>query len=335
MDTIYIHILHCLEKQPCTPTELAEMLHISRQTVHKYLRVLVAEKKIVRHGKAPHVQYSVAIQTMDAKRVFKDYELCRNTLLPTYLKKYSRSFRQRLKHCGDAKKMTTAGMADLAFLLDAAAVYSSNIEGNTLDLSSFLNSRMSPKRHRPKEAQEIEDLVSAYSFARKNDFDEKNVLHTHRILSREFVAPSRQGQYRKEPVGVFSHDGLVYMAVEPYLVAGEMHDLFTIVTRLTHEKQAPAERLFWASWLHLMIALIHPFSDGNGRTARLSEKWFLASTLGEQCFALPTEKQYWLQRSEYYACLKLGVNYWEVDMKKAVPFFDLLPQALLQREKMQ
>lgn len=328
MDTLSTQILHCLEKQPLKPTDLAKKLHISRQTLHTYLRVLVAEKKILRHGKAPHVQYSVARKIIDTTRVFKDYELCKKHLLPIYLKEYSTSLQQRLRPRGHEKKIPMTSMPDLGFLLDSAAVYSSNIEGNTLDLNSFLNSRMSPKKHRPKEAQEIEDLVSAYAFARKNTLDEKNILQAHKILSQEFVAPSRRGIYRKEPVGVFSHNGLVYMAVEPHLVAGEMRDLFTMVTKLTREKQSPGERLFWASWFHLMIALIHPLSDGNGRTARLCEKWFLASAFGEHSFALPTEEQYWLQRSEYYTALKLGVNYWEADVSKALPFFSLLPRAL-------
>jgi Fic family protein len=140
---------------------------------------------------------------------------------------------------------------------------------------------------------------------------------------------SRRGVYRKEPVGVFSQSGLEYMAIEPHLVAGEMDVLFAILAELLQKKQAPAERFFWGSWLHLMITLIHPFSDGNGRMARLCEKWFLATTLGEQSYEIPLEEHYWKNRSQYYSTLKLGVNYWEVDMKKASPFFMLLPQALI------
>jgi Fic family protein len=32
--------------------------------------------------------------------------------------------------------------------------------------------------------------------------------------------------------------------------------------------------------IHLRLAQIHPFRDGNGRAARLIEKWFVAEKLG-------------------------------------------------------
>jgi len=155
------------------------------------------------------------------------------------------------------------------------------------------------------------------------------MLHAHRMLSRQFVAASRQGVYRQERVGVFSRCGLVYMAVEPHLVPREMQALFSIISKLLKKRHSPTESFFWATWLHLMIAFIHPFSDGNGRAARLCEKWFLATMLGEQSFAIPSEELYWKNRPRYYAALQLGANYWETNMSKAFPFFALLPQALL------
>lgn len=325
MDTIPVKILALLAKKPMKPGEISRVLGISRQALHGYLRLLLEEKRIEKHGAGPHVRYSVPLPT---SRVRGDYTSCRQELLPRYLEKFSGILQDSLQHHRNREPTTIHGKLDLGFLLDSAAVYSSNIEGNTLDLNSFLNSRMSPKKHRPKEAQEIEDLVSAYDYARKNNLDEKHMLHAHKILSRQFVAASRQGKYRQEPVGVFSRFGLVYMAVEPYQVEQEMHALFTVISELLDEKPSPAESFFWAAWLHLMVALIHPFSDGNGRTARLCEKWFLAATLGERSFAIPSEELYWKNRPQYYANLKLGVNYWETEMGKAFSFFALLPQAL-------
>ena len=319
-------ILAILAKQRLKPGELAGKLGISRQALHRHLRMLLEAKRIQKHGIGPHVFYAATQDPETNTRVQEDYVLCREEILPHYLDAFAdvlKGYMQRLR-----KQKGAEESHDFRFLLDCAAVYSSNIEGNTLDLNSFLNSRMSPRKHRPKEAQEIEDLVSAYEYAKTHDLCEKNMLHAHKMLSREFVAASRQGVYRQEPVGVFSQQGLEYMAVEAHFAPQEMRTVFTIVSKLLSVKRSVPEYFFWASWLHLMIALIHPFSDGNGRTARLCEKWFLAVALGEQSFGLPSEEHYWENRSLYYAVLKLGVNYWEADISKAFPFFALLPEAL-------
>ncbi len=317
-------ILQILKKNSMKPGVLAKTLRISRQALHSHLRVLIKEKQIKKIGEGPHVVYSIVSNEMT--RIQEDYLFCRKNLLPQYLDQFSDVIERYTGKHQQIKKNVAAQKIDLQFLLDSSAVYSSNIEGNSLDLSSFLNSRMAPKKHRPKEVEEIEDLVLAYEFARKHDLNEKNFLIIHKILSKEFVSLSRQGIYRQEPVGVFSSSGLEYMAVESHLVKQEMHELFEIVTALLNKKSVPAEKFFWANWFHLMIALIHPFSDGNGRTARLCEKWFLAQALGNNMFVLQNEELYWKYLKQYYASLKLGANYWEVDMKKAKPFFSLLPK---------
>lgn len=329
MDDIQTVIVHLLQRYRLKPGELSKKIGVSRQALHRHLRLLVDAKRIRKHGEGPHVSYSSTSDGATNTRVEQDETLCREQLLPRYLNEFTDSLEQYIRSLGKRKEIPTRpGIADLEFLLDTAAVYSSNIEGNTLDLNSFLNSRTSPRKHRPKEAQEIEDLVSAYEYAKKHALTEKNILSAHKILSREFVALSRQGIYRKEPVGVFSRQGLVYMAVEAHLVPEEMRAVFTVVRELLNRKLTLVESFFWASWLHLMIALVHPFSDGNGRTARLCEKWFLATTLGDRAFGVASEECYWNNRSRYYAALKLGVNYWEMDMGKAFPFFALLPGAL-------
>lgn len=320
-------ILHHLRQHPSKPGILAQKIGISRQALHTHLRTLLKEKRIRKEGKGAHVMYCIVSDEQTTTRVQKDYDYCRTVLLPQYRALFADridSVEQQLQE-GEVQKIS------LEFLIDAAAVYSSNIEGNTLNINSFLNSRMAPKKHRPKEAAEIEDLVSAYGYAKNHTFTEKGLLKTHGILSKKFVSPSRQGKYRQEPVGVYSQQGLEYMAVEAHFVQQEMKELFTVIHDLLSEQQASTECFFWATWIHLMIALIHPFADGNGRTARLCEKWYVMQALGKHMFALQSEEQYWKQRPKYYASLKLGVNYWETDMSLAFPFFGLLPDAFAAR----
>ena len=104
---------------------------------------------------------------------------------------------------------------DLNYQTQASAVYSSNIEGNTIDLNSFMNYRQFQTKAKPqKELREIEDLIGAYSFAQENVLTEKNLLNAHKILAKQFLIASLRGKYRNDKVGVFGQSGLVYLAVE-------------------------------------------------------------------------------------------------------------------------
>ena len=80
--------------------------------------------------------------------------------------------------------------------------------------------------------------------------------------------------------------------------------------------------------IHLWLAKIHPFGDGNGRAARLLEKWFLISKLGMSVWYLNSEKHYWDNRPAYYQNIALGFNYYALYWDKCLPFLLMLPDAL-------
>jgi Fic family protein len=66
---------------------------------------------------------------------------------------------------------------------------------------------------------------------------------------------------------------------------------------------------------------IHPFQDGNGRTARLMEKWFLIEKIGQKVISVQLEKNYYMKINEYYSNLrKLGLEYVELDYSKSLDF---------------
>ncbi|MBW4889716.1 Fic family protein [Mucilaginibacter sp. HMF5004] len=86
---------------------------------------------------------------------------------------------------------------------------------------------------------------------------------------------------------------------------------------------------FFASLIHLVFVKIHPFNDGNGRTGRLIEKWFLAQKLGDKAWFIQSEKNYYQQHQTYYNNLRaLGLEYPELDYDKALLFLLMLPGAL-------
>ena len=234
---------------------------------------------------------------------------------------------------------TFAGRDDLpptSFAFAASAVYSSNIEGVDLDLDSFLASKQRGVDAPQKKAHaQVAALESAYLFAHDTPITEANWLHAHGLLGEPFLNTEMRGRYRNEQVAVYGPAGIVYMAVEAENVAGEMATVFEDVETLLAAGIEPDEALYHAALLHLVTAHVHPFADGNGRAARLLEKWFLASALGEAAWAVPSEYHYWMHRPQYYATLRLGTNFYFLDYdqggpegKGALAFLMMLPDAL-------
>lgn len=73
---------------------------------------------------------------------------------------------------------------------------------------------------------------------------------------------------------------------------------------------------------------IHPFADGNGRMARLLEKWFLAEKLGSVAWRIQSEKLYYKRKRSYYSRLHFRTDYETIDYGRGVDFLTLLPMAL-------
>ena len=215
------------------------------------------------------------------------------------------------------------------YLTKTSCLYSSKIEGNSLDLNSFMNyDKNSDNSKGDKEFREIEDLIAAYRFAQKNPLTQKNLLNCHKIFSKTLVQKSRRGVYRSEKVGIFGRLGLVYLAVEPEFVQSEMQDYFDQISQLLKTTLDAIEVFYFASLAHLKFAQIHPFSDGNGRAARLIEKWCLASKLGDKLWQIPSEEYYFKNQRLYYKSINLGVNFYELNYDKCLPFLQMLPCSL-------
>jgi Fic family protein len=215
------------------------------------------------------------------------------------------------------------------YLTKASAVFSSNIEGNSIDLNSFMNYELTKVTFKPgKELKEIENLIEAYVFAQKSKLNEANLLTCHEILSETLLIKSKRGKYRIEQVGVFGKSGRTYLAIEPEFVNKEMKIFFSGITELLNTSLTDEEGFYFASLIHLIFAHLHPFRDGNGRAARLLEKWFIAEKLGYKFWKIPSEEYYKTHQERYYDTINLGVNYNELNYNNCLGFLEMLPNCL-------
>lgn len=153
-------------------------------------------------------------------------------------------------------------------------------------------------------------------------------MHCHKVFSDTLLIRNKRGKYRIEQVGVFGKLGLAYMAIEPEFVEKEMKVFFQDINVLISSNLNEIEVFYFASLIHLRFAHIHPFRDGNGRAARLIEKWFVAEKLGRNFWKMPSEEFYKKNQTNYYETISLGVNFYELNYDKCIGFGEMLPSCL-------
>jgi Fic family protein len=257
-------------------------------------------------------------------------------IVPTgLLAQYTLGFASSAQH--DFGQLTDSALSvdTFSFYMSVSAVFSSKIEGEDITLDSFVKHKRLGVAYQPDYTRKIDDLYNAYIFAQQNKLSPANLSAAHAELTKHILQPEQQGVFRSTNMFVVADDGSIeYVAALPAQVPAEMEKLYSDIGRLVDAGLSFEETFFYAAMLHLMLVKIHPFSDGNGRTARLLEKWFLAEKLGEKAWLVPSEQFYYNHHATYYNCIrKLGTEYEALNYSEALPFLQLLPVAINYKEK--
>ena len=99
-----------------------------------------------------------------------------------------------------------------------------------------------------------------YKLAENQDITEANILGLHRLFYYRVEAETA-GKYRERNVIITGTD------FTPPAPAAVPHAMLEFIENLPRLRQLPPVE--YAAMLHLQLVNIHPFVDGNGRTARL------------------------------------------------------------------
>ncbi|MFN9652519.1 MAG: Fic family protein [Chitinophagales bacterium] len=216
------------------------------------------------------------------------------------------------------------------FATAVSVMSSSRIEGETLEVDSYVKYKMLDVEYLPNLTEKPNDLYMAYEFARDNKLTVNNFSKAHSIATEHLLAASQRGVVRKGNMLVMEQktNRVQYEAANSFIVQSEYESFWQELSELIEQELSIEEVFYYASLIHLVFVNIHPFNDGNGRTARLLEKWFLASKLGNKAWFIPSENYYYQNLSDYYANLaRVGLFYDELDYEKGLPFLLMLPNA--------
>lgn len=154
-----------------------------------------------------------------------------------------------------------------------------------------------------KEIQEVKNAYEAYRHVA--DIDPSSIADLKKIHGiMTFKTVNESGVFRKGEEGVFSGDKCIFVAPPPHMVNELMKNLLTWVKK----SEGSVHPLILSSVFHYEFVFIHPFSDGNGRMARLWHTVILYRWRNIFEY-IPIESQTEKYQSEYYdAIAKCHVN---------------------------
>lgn len=202
---------------------------------------------------------------------------------------------------------------------------STAIEGNRLSLDQVSKlahgRRIAATRKDKQEVLNYLNTLNKISKLTKRDvITEKDLLKMHRIVTKDTLDdPTDCGVYRKRYVVVANarSGAVVYRPPKNEDVPKLVKDLI----EWTNSKQAhELDPIVEAGVAHYEFVRIHPFIDGNGRTARTLATWILY-TRGfdtKQFFSL--DDYYDADRPAYYAALQ-SVHQGTGDLTKWLEYF--------------
>lgn len=249
-----------------------------------------------------------------------------NDLLEQYVSSVNSSVKQDFENLVDSE----LSIDTFSFYTSVSAVFSSKIEGEQIELDSYIKHKRFGVQYKRNYTRKIDDLYETYLFAKNNILNSKNLALAHAQITKHILSKSQQGKVRKNNMFVLTNDGKIeYVAATKEKVKSEIERFYKDLDVLVKADLSFEESLYYASMLHLVFVKIHPFDDGNGRTARLLEKWFMAQKLDNKAWFVQSERYYYEQHQMYYNNIRrIGFDYEELHYNEAMPFLQMLPNCL-------
>ena len=148
-----------------------------------------------------------------------------------------------------------------------------------------------------REITEVRNAYEAYeNILSFNPYSLNDLKKAHRTLTKNLISDA--GKFRKGNEGVFDGDKVIFIAPPP----DNVEPLMTALFEWMKGNRNGINPLVLSSVFHYEFVFIHPFSDGNGRTARLWQNVIL-SNWKEIFQFVPIETEIGKRQNDYYKAI--------------------------------
>ena len=197
--------------------------------------------------------------------------------------------------------------------------HSTEIEGNQLNLHQVEALYAKKKVDAPnRDIYEVKNYLKALKFIEKTRTEKKSItkkviLKIHKLVTDKTLSAKYCGHFRPGPIYVVRRrlgrpQETLYIGPEAKQVPKLMDEF---IAWLKDSEIKEINPVIVAAVAHMEIAAVHPFNDGNGRTARALATLILYERGYDfrRLFAL--EDYYNTDRESYYKAINLGKTYAE------------------------
>lgn len=208
---------------------------------------------------------------------------------------------------------------------------STAIEGNILDIRQVEALYANRKINAPaRDIHEVRNYLNVLKYIEafvktKKPMTEKVLLKIHSLVTDKTLPEDQSGHFRHGSVYVVKRrlgfsDEVVYAGPMAVNVPHLCDDL---IEWINHSEEEEANPVIVAGITHLEIAAIHPFNDGNGRTARALATLILYKRGYDFRHLFALEDYYNKDLPSYYKAINVGKNYEErkTDMTDWLGYF--------------
>lgn len=208
-----------------------------------------------------------------------------------------------------------------------SAVFSTKIEWSQIDIGEaeqFLDGK--DIKARPRDKQELRNYMKVLDYIESKDrwssISSKDVFAIHALVTYDILEPWLQNTYRKQQNAIYNKTGwIVYIPPEWKDVPTLMDQLLSFVNQ---KKEISV--VIRAAVLHHWFVVIHPFIDGNGRTARALTQLFLYQNWFNTKKYFSLEEYYDSDLKNYYDALFIGNDFYiaskhKIDSTRFIEYF--------------